>query len=149
MTLTSLCTAITLISEKKRESVDNACESKDAVKCSLTHFRICFSDAWSTSMLLAQNTTYDISHNETSSIISFALSTINENLLKKSKIDIHISQSRSSRMFNIFITRDTTSSLYTSNIQISSNSDSTSLHYYFDLASAFFFRSFWKSFELL
>ena len=97
-------------------------------------------------MLLAQGTTCDIFHDQLSSVTSFPLPKINDGLLKEPKYDLYNFQSRQS---NISTTQGTVTSPSTPSIQVSSSSESISLHYYSGPASAFPTPSFWKSFDLL
>ena len=146
--LTSLRTIAMLISKIRKNSVSNACSSKNIVKCFVTHYRTCVSDVWFISMLLAQDTICDIFHDQSSSVINFPSSTIND-LFKKSINNSYNFQFRQSNIFITFVAQGIVTSSFTFNTQISSSSESISFHYYSGSASAFFTSSFWKTFDML
>ena len=146
--LTPLCTIAMLISEIRRDSASNACSPEGIVECSVTHYRTCASGVWSTSMLLAQGTTCDSFHDQSSSVTSFPSPTI-DGLLKEPTNDPYNFQSRQSNISTTFVAQATVTSPSTPSTQVSSSSESISLHYYSGPASAFPTPSFWKSFDLL
>lgn len=100
-------------------------------------------------MLLAQGTTCDIFHDQSSSVTSFPSPTVNDGLLKEPKYDLYNFQSRQSNISTTCVAQGTVTSPSTPSTQVSSSSESISLYYYSGPVSAFPTPSFWKSFDLL